>query len=158
MEKSIEKVVVDSSCLIVLDNIGYMGILQQTFKTVLIPPAVNREFGRSFNWLRIDSSSSLSQQENDTLSKVRIGPGEREAITLALFHKDAALILDDLDARNIAMSLGLESKVLGTLGLLLKAKEKKIIHNVKPLLDDLLKIGFRMTEDLYNRILYEAKE
>lgn len=158
MEKNIEKIVVDSSCLIVLDNIGYMGILQQTFKTVLIPPAVNREFGKSFNWLIIDNSSSLSQQEQDKLLKARIGSGEREAITLALFHKDSALILDDLDARNTAMSLGLKEKVIGTLGLLLKAKEKEIIHKVKPLLDDLVKRKFRMTEGLYNRILNEAKE
>ena len=53
-----------------------------------------------------------------------LGDGEKEVLALGLETQDPLLLLDDRDARRYARTLGL--KISGTLGLLLRAKERGI--------------------------------
>jgi len=48
--------------------------------------------------------------------------------------------------------------IVGTLGILLKAKEEKVIDAVKPLIDILIEKGFWIGKDLYDQVLVLAKE
>lgn len=52
------------------------------------------------------------------------------------------MLIDDLKARRIANFR--ELNVVGTIGILLEAKEKGIIHELKPLLEELTEKGIRM--------------
>ncbi len=52
--------------------------------------------------------------------------------------------------------LGLQ--VIGTLGLLLKAKKKGFLVAIKPLIDKMLKSGIWVKEDIVEGILKEANE
>lgn len=65
-------------------------------------------------------------------------------------------IIDDLLARKYAKYLGLN--ITGTLGILIKAKEKTIIPSVKPLMDELIKNNIYIDNKLYNNILELTKE
>ena len=47
-------VVADSTCLIGLERIEHLDILPALFDPVLIPPAVQQEFGVSLSWLQVD--------------------------------------------------------------------------------------------------------
>jgi predicted nucleic acid-binding protein len=75
---------------------------------------------------------------------------------LALETMAEAVILDDLQARRIARELGL--KVVGTAGVLLAAKQHRLIAAVRPPLDALRAAGFRLREDVYKEILKSAGE
>ena len=47
---------------------------------------------------------------------------------------------------------------IGVLGVLLLAKEKGVIENVKPLLDALEQKGFYIAREIYKRVLQISKE
>jgi predicted nucleic acid-binding protein len=91
------------------------------------------------------------------LLNTHLDKGESEAIVLALKYPDSLLIVDEKEARDVAQSLNL--KFIGTLGVLLKAKQKSYIQNLKTELDLLKNKGrFWITETLYDEVLKEAKE
>jgi predicted nucleic acid-binding protein len=83
--------------------------------------------------------------------------GEAEAIVLANeLHADW-ILMDETRGRNIAKLHGLH--IVGLLGILLLAKEKGFVSVIKPLLDDLInKAKFRVSEDLYQKIIFNAGE
>ena len=66
------------------------------------------------------------------------------------------LILDDERARTAAISAGFQ--VIGLLGILLLAKERKLIPAVKPLLDELQDKNFRVSDKIRREVLRKAKE
>ena len=66
-------------------------------------------------------------------------------ISLAVEKRHSKVILDDKQARQTAERMGL--KVIGTVGILMLAKEKKIIAEIKPLILKMMeKINFRLDE------------
>ena len=64
--------------------------------------------------------------------------------------------LDDFRARQLAEELGLN--VVGTLGVLLRAKRSGLLPAVKPTMDDVVSQGFRLAPDLYQAVLELAGE
>ncbi len=68
----------------------------------------------------------------------------------------ALLILDEQPARRLATSLGL--RVIGTVGLLMAAKERGFLTEIRPELDRLLAVRFFMDQDLYDRVIAQAGE
>ena len=87
---------------------------------------------------------------------MQIGAGESEAIALALEMGNLPALLDDKKARRIAKQLDLP--VIGTLGLLLKAKKQGVIPAIKPILAALEKVDFRVSTRLRDRALELADE
>ncbi|MFN9733673.1 MAG: DUF3368 domain-containing protein [Microcystis sp.] len=65
--------------------------------------------------------------------------------------------MDGRKGRKVAQSLGLN--ITGILGVLLEAKQKELIMNIKPIVDQLiLKAEFRISETLYRKVLTIAGE
>ena len=85
-----------------------------------------------------------------------LGEGEKEVLALGLETQDALLLLDDRDARRYARSLELE--ISGTLGLLLLAKEHGILDAVRPVLDRLQALRFRLNARTRQMVLKQAGE
>jgi len=71
-----------------------------------------------------------------------LGPGKREVLAIAIERPGSLAILDDGLARRYALHLGI--RVLGTLGILLRAKGARLIPAVAPVLDLLDNLGFRV--------------
>lgn len=91
--------------------------------------------------------------------ELMIDGGETETIVLAEEINADAVLIDDLKARRIANLRRLN--VIGTIGVLLDAKEKGIIKELKPLLDKLMKNKIRISKELYDHALelaYEKRE
>jgi predicted nucleic acid-binding protein len=90
------------------------------------------------------------------VSQANLGPGETEAVSLALeLHADR-LVLDEKAARQLAVAFGLN--VIGTLGVVLAAKRKGLIVAVRPLVEALLENNFWISPQLVRRALEEAEE
>ncbi len=85
-----------------------------------------------------------------------LGDGEKEVLALGLEMQDALLLLDDRDARRYAQTLKLE--ISGTLGLLLRAKERGILDAVRPGLDRLQALRFRLNARTRQMVLKRAGE
>lgn len=71
-----------------------------------------------------------------------LGPGEREVLALALETPDSVCVLDDALVRQVAKTL--QVRITGTLGVLIDAKRAGIIPAVRPLLDQLQSLRFRL--------------
>ncbi len=144
-------IVCDSSVLIALQNIGKLYLLEKLFGGVVVPKAVKEEvFGKENppGWIQ---TKELSQPLASLVLGGDLEAGESEAICLYEELKADLLIMDDLMARGIADRLRI--KCTGTLGILLLAKGKKLIKEPKPLLEDLQRTGFHMSEDLVANVL-----
>lgn len=146
----------NSSPLIAFERLNRLDLLQSLTGTLLIPTAVQREvFGAKAlpAWI---VEQPITQALAQMAFSPRLGQGEREAIVLALEVGDCTLLLDDLAARRTAEALGIA--VVGTVGLLVLAKRRGLLSAVKPSLDLLATYDFRISPQLYARILAEVDE
>ena len=142
-------VVADSSCLIALSKIGQLQILEQLFGHILIPSAVFHEVvtrgagrpgaGEVANAEWIETCEVQDQLAVNAL-KLALGAGEAEAIILASERRADFLILDDWQARQ--MALGLSLSVIGTVAVLTKAVDKGILQDLSGMLQRLRQAGF----------------
>ena len=158
-------VVVDSSALISLARIGRLDLLPRIAGAVHIPEAVYREVvehgtGRPGSAEVAGAAWILRRSVRDPTSveplRARLGRGEAEAIVLAKELGADFLVVDDAVARRAAGSEGLV--VVGLIGLLISAKQRGLIPEIKPLLDELLASGFFLDESRYRSILRGAGE
>jgi uncharacterized protein len=151
-----EIVVSNASPLIALEQIGQLGLLEQLFSSIVIPPAVVREISPSVTLPVWVTEQILSQAVGPRILSASLGAGESEAISLALEVQARLLILDDRPARRLAQALGLP--IIGTLGVLLAAKQRNLLPAIRPRLDALLQHDFRIAPALYDQILLDAGE
>jgi hypothetical protein len=122
-------VVSDASPLIALLSVDQIDLLQQMFGTIIIPPAVCEEVfgspaGKQVSLPEFIHVESPAADTPIRFLKMNLHAGESEAIALALDRESDAIILDDKLARETADRLGL--RVIGTLGVLILAKERDL--------------------------------
>jgi len=150
-------VVPDSSCLIALEQIGLLWLLPEVYPRVLVPAGVATEVRPTISeprrWMTVVHVNAAEPPEEMTGV---FGLGEREVIGLALTIRASAVVLDDRDARRWATGLGLP--VVGTVGLLARARNAGHLSRLKPALDQLRASRFFLSERLYRAALVEAGE
>lgn len=158
-------IVADTTPLSELAKIKQLDLLQKVYSKILIPPEVYQEIItgehpakhliKSVNWIEI---YQVSQPDKIiTLRNItELDLGECAAIILAEELKAKRVLIDDLEARKVAISRNLP--VTGTVGTLLIAKQLGIITIVKPLLDALINQGTRISPTLYQKVLVIAQE
>jgi predicted nucleic acid-binding protein len=158
-------VVVNTSPIIYLSSINQISLLKKLFQKVFIPDAVKREVlsgGKdSFGVREIKGEKWIKTQtiKNELAKKyllTDIDDGEAEVIILAEELKASTIIMDDRLGRKIAKLRGFN--VIGTLRILVAAKEKGLITEIKPLIKKLKEVGFWISDDVYRAILKQAKE
>ncbi len=147
-------IISDTSCLIILTKIGEIEILTNVFGSVITTSKVAEEFGQELpKWIEIRSATDLYSQR---ILELQIDKGEASALALALEMPEPVVILDDYKARKIAESLGLE--IIGTIGVIIKAKKLGIIETIKPLLNKIRQTDFRISPELEKLALEAAEE
>ncbi len=142
----------DSTCLIALERLGHLDILPALFEPIYAPREVAREFGLPLPWLHV---VDLADPERVLFLSASVDAGEAEAIVLAR-ELGLKIILDDLRARRLARRFELD--VIGTLGILVRAKKQGILAHLGPLLAELEASGFHMTRELKEEALRQASE
>lgn len=158
-------VVSNAGPLIALARIREIEWLPRLYGDILIPEAVHREIITPDKkragvdtfvdaaWLHVEP---VSEQAAVSQLRSTLDAGESEAIVLALEREADILLMDEAlgrraaDARGVALS--------GTLGVLLLAKEEKLIDDVTSVLDRLISTGFRIGDALYDFVLEQAGE
>ena len=146
------RIVSDSTCLIALERTGNVEILSALFRSIIIPPVVHREFGISVPWLNV---TQLSDPSLAVTLKMIVDDGEAEAIALAREH-NCRIITDDRRARSAARQYGLD--VVGTVGILVLAKQRGVVSSIRPLLTNLENVGFYFSTALWEEALHLADE
>lgn len=156
-------VICDTSPLQYLHQTGYLALLPTLFGEVVVPQSVVNELaeGRRLGvslpipeqlpWVSIVASQSAALPLAWDL-----GAGEREMLALALTIAGALAISDDRLARKAAKFLGIP--LIGTLGLLLKAKQRGHVPEIRPILDQFQALGFFLDPRTRRDVLSRAGE
>lgn len=159
-------VVSDTSALSNLALVEHLWLLQDIYQTVIIPDVVAGELAAAraptisdilqLSWIQTKSLTRL--QIADQLQQERgLDAGEASAIALALELQADDLLIDERLGRQEAIRLGIP--IIGILGVLLVAKRRSLIPQIKPVVDTLIhQAGFRVSPQLYQQVLFFAQE
>ena len=151
-----QSLVCDTSLLLYLGRMENENLLNVLFEKVYVTGQVALELDagrllrsdtinpRLFDWITL---ISISQEEMDALPPNRLGIGEQSVIAYAKIHANCVVGLDDRQARVLAEQLSL--KVVGVIGILLKAKRAGLLASIRPFLEVAQTHGFRMAKELY---------
>jgi len=159
------KVVCNSSPLIHLSKAGKLSLLKDFFQEIFVPEEVWMESvensGGAPDAKEIEIADwihpvPIMDADLKKALRLTIDEGEAAAIVLALEQKADIILMDDYDGRAMAREYSL--KVIGTIGILLKAKLEGKTHSFKHDLDALRSNGFWLDEALYLRLITEANE
>ena len=154
----------NTSPLQYLHQIGQLSIIPALAGSIIVPPAVLVELdagiakgldlpqSENLKWVRIQAPISAKAASLIT----DLGPGESQVLMLALEIPGSVAFLDDALARRVAIAKGIPIK--GTLGLLLDAKRAGHLPMVKPSLDRLQDLGFRLAQHTRDAVLKLAGE
>lgn len=157
-------VICNTSPLQYLHQIGHLQLLPKLVSRVVVPTAVAEELAEGrrrgldlpipeeLPWVDLCTPSS----EKIVRLVADLGPGEAGVLFLALERTDPVVILDDALARRHAEILGIS--LTGTLGILLDAKRCGCVPAVTPLIDDLQRLGFRLSDRTRQAVLRIAGE
>ncbi len=160
-----QSIVPDTSLLLYLGRIEKVDVLPILYKEIYVPEKVVQELdaGRLLRGDTIDPRTldrvkvvSVSQEEIDALPSNQLGIGEQSVITYVKIHAGYVAGLDDRLARLFGEQLGI--KIVGMIGVLLKAKRAGLISSLGAVLESARTQGFRMSEELYQEALLLAGE
>jgi predicted nucleic acid-binding protein len=145
-------IISDASCLIGLNNIGKLDILSKLYSNVIIPPAVEREYGGKVPFVEV-----IAPSDNDLVRSLELflGAGESEAIASAI-ELSTPIILDDKKARTVAEGMGLHP--VGTIGILLRAKHEGLIQSLTQTINELEQKSFYVSAAISEQAIRLAGE
>ena len=151
--------------LIGLAKIGRLNLLKKLYKNIYIPWGVYEEVvvrgGKRPGVEEIDQAEWIRKIKVKDRTAVNLlvsefGQGESEVLVLGKEIKADWLILDDARARTAAISAGY--RVIGLAGILLLAKQRNLIEDIKPLFDELVDKNFRLSDKTMKTISQKAEE
>ncbi len=150
---------INASPLILLSRVGQLSLLQLVSEGIIVPAAVAIEIQQyeatDVTALALSRTEWLVVVETPTvpepIQSQNLGAGESAVLTWGYVHPDTEVIMDDLAARRCATTLGIP--LVGTLGLVLKAKQRGIIPTARPLLEQLRGSGLYLSDHVLNQAL-----
>ncbi len=152
--------IADSSALVALAIVDKLDVLDRLFGSVYIPKAVFDEISKKdkpesekLTDYCMSRVIDIREQVNFNIS---LGLGESEAIVLYKEKNADFLLCDDKKAKKFAQTFGINT--IGSLGILLKAKEKKLIDSINPLLVLLKESNIFIDDKTFELVLKMAGE
>ena len=156
-----EIIIADAGPLIAFGKIKKLALLADTLGKLIASQSVVEECTQ---YLHLKGAKEISaainsglivEKEDPHFEKYEdlisiLGRGEATSILLAV-QLNSGLLIDEKLGREVAGKMNL--KIIGTAGTLLLAKEKKLIEEIKPLLLELKKSGYYLSEQLIKNIL-----
>lgn len=156
--------VADSGPILSFARANRLNLLRQVVGDLTIPDAVYEDIvvrgagrpgsqeAQQSSWIR-----RLPVRDRALIDQLppKLHPGEREAMALAK-ERDEFLLVDEREARREASRQGIT--VIGSLRVLKEAKDRGIIPQVKPVLDELIAAGMYVSDALYQTLLQQIGE
>ncbi len=159
-------VVSNTTPLIGLASIGQFKLLRKLFGEIYIPQAVYNEavvFGREQGEAKREVSGAkwvkVKEVKDHLAVEVLLDEldlGEAEKIVLAREINADWVLMDEKKGRRKLDQLGLQK--IGTVGILLKAKEMGYIKTLRPELNRLRENGFSISQRVIDAVLKQANE
>ncbi|OIN94372.1 MAG: hypothetical protein AUJ20_00940 [Comamonadaceae bacterium CG1_02_60_18] len=169
-------VIADAGPLIALARINQIDLLNDLFGPVKVTSVVADEvlrggdfpdasllsqaFSQTMLWRVTRQSQDNLSQAKSLMNLYQIDEGEASSMVLAQQAQtegdQALLIMDDWRGRSAAQHAGLP--VVGTVGVLLLAKQQGQVKHIKPLLLDLHQHGYFLSQRLIDSALEQAGE
>lgn len=159
-------IVCNATPLIAFSRIQHLDLLRDVVGNIVIPNAVAEEIRSCKNrkpygeihleqeaWIRVEAVQSSTQVQ---LLLPVLDRGESEVIALALERQAKLVLMDELTGRKVAQSLNLT--VTGTVGILIRAKQKQLIPAVGPVLEKMRYCGIRYSERFIQAVLQQVGE
>lgn len=164
MSDRTRRFVTNASPLIFLTKIDALSLMGELAEDIAVPSAVMaeveagsesqpslRQIG-SMPWLHVEADLPVSPE----IAGWDLGPGETQVLAFAEANPGWQAVLDDLEARECARSLGIPKT--GTLGIILRAKVTGVIPAARPLVEKLLRNGAYLSKDLVVAALADVGE
>lgn len=156
--------VVNASPLILLGKVEQIQLLGHLAETLVVPKAVVREVTAKPDGERtIQTLANLDSAiiVNDEVPAANIlswdlGPGETQVISHAVLHGADRVVIDDLEARRCAKAMRLA--IIGTLGIVGRAKAAGLIDRAGPVVQRLRETGLYASDDIVQQLLREVGE
>lgn len=161
------RVAVDSSCLIGLSQVKQLELLKELFSEIYIPDAVHNEIvvkgkgeaGSEETKSAVKDGWILKKSVNDELAvnalTTNLGRGEAEVIILCKELKLEYALIDERTARDMAELMGVNT--MGVVGIIDLAIEIGFTIDKKKVIDQLINLGFRISDKLYKKIFSNSK-
>lgn len=155
----------NASPVILLGKIQQLHLIEALSPAFRIPRLVVEEIGvgctndPAVKWLK---NPTIAEHTVDTptapsfLMQWDLGAGETAVLSLALAENAAVVVLDDLAARKFAQTF--QVPLLGTLGLLLRAKNAGLVGTIGPQIQALESAGANLSQTVIAHALKLAKE
>lgn len=160
-----ELIISDTGPLLALSITKNLFLITKLFREIIITEIVYQEL--EINSLR-EGADNLKRLYDEKIIKVYskkinvppelyelLDPGELSSIYLAEKLK-VPLLIDEKKGRIYARKIGL--KITGLIGIILLAKEKRIITKVMPVLNDIKNTGYFISDDLMRYAKNKSKE
>jgi predicted nucleic acid-binding protein len=152
-------VVSNTGPLVALETIGLTRLLPELFGKISVSSAVRREiesglekpgadlFAQQTNWLQVMPDAPMPDQWIASVLDI----GEATTIALALQQRSNLVVIDERKGRRVAEQIyGLS--VLGTLGILARAKSAGLIKSLRPHLSQLQDSGYYLSDQLIEKV------
>jgi len=159
-----ERWIINASPIILLAKAEIIHLLPQLCDELIVPTGVVQEVeqgqfadaGRQ--WLATAGKVYIrpAPSMRPELATWQGGPGEAQVISWGLLDHGTKVVLDDLPARRLAVRLGLG--VIGSLGIIVRAKSLGLVPAARPILEKFRGAGAYVSEELINLAIEEAGE
>jgi len=156
--------VVNASPLILLGKVEQIPLLDALAGEVAVPKAVVREVSAKADGARtVQMLTALKSAVvvDDEVTPANIlswdlGAGETQVVSHAVMHAAERVVIDDLEARRCAKAMGLA--IIGTLGIVGRAKVHGLIERAGPVVQRLRESGLYVSDELVQQLLREVGE
>ena len=158
-------IVSDSTILIGLAKVDRLDLLREAFYEIYVPEEVFKEVTdrgidkpgaqdiRKSAWIKVRTVKDRTQVN---LLMASIDKGEAEVLALSKEMEAELILLDEEKARKSAVIAGFN--VVGLLGILVLAKKLELLDEIKPLIEELGRKKFRISDVIIAEALKQAGE
>jgi predicted nucleic acid-binding protein len=161
---SSDRAALNASPIITLCKSGQEDLLPQLFTEIVLPGAVLEEVEAgditnpaaqklgALTWLKRDDTVAVAP----IVQAWDLGAGETVVLSYALARPDYVAVIDDTAGRRCASSLNIT--VIGTVGLIVLAKRRKLIARITPSLEALRDAGLWLSDKLLEQLKQQEGE
>ncbi len=155
-----ERWVVNASPLIVLAKIDSLNLFTQLAEELVVPTAVVAEIvagpkqDPARRFLSKAPFATVMVVADPAVVTWDLGSGETAVLSHAFKHEGWRAVVDDAAARRCAHVLDIA--LIGTLGIILRARVAGVIPAATPLLRELQSNGFRLNDDIIRTALKDT--
>lgn len=157
------KIITNTTPILSLLKINKLDLLKELYGKVTVPSAVYQEIEKGKKKPYYQDLKQVAWIEIENIKNpdsraffVDLDDGEAEVLILAKEQNADLVVMDEIMGREYAKQLGFN--LTGTLGILLKAKDKGLINSLREILTELIEKGTWLNPKLISKVIKLSNE